>query len=202
MPETEVKTESPRLPVPVPKNYDQARVEGNFWPKFKRVCARVPGAADILALYYYMASGMAPVKHKLAIVATLAYFIMPIDAIPDFLGPLGYTDDVAAAMGLIAFIGSGIMAPYRRHARKWLKGEVGLEADGREGVTASSAPPAAAKAERPGGSGEVPVSGGSGASESEILDVEAEIIEPAQDKPQGSPGEEADREKDARNVPD
>ncbi len=197
MPETDVRTESPRLPVPVPKNYDQARVEGNFWPKFKRICSRVPGAADILALYYYMASGAAPVKHKLSVVATLAYFIMPIDAIPDFLGPLGYTDDVAAAMGLIAFIGTGVMAPYRKHARKWLRGEVGLEAEA--GVASGSASQAAAEAER---------AGESSAPESGILDVEAEIVEPARGEPQddpaddGSDSHDAENGKDAPNVPD
>jgi uncharacterized membrane protein YkvA (DUF1232 family) len=92
----------------------------------------VPGASDILALYFYLNSDLAPIQHKISIIATLAYFIMPLDVIPDFLGPVGYTDDLAAALGLIKFIGSDVMRPYREYARKWLRGEVGLESQTKE----------------------------------------------------------------------
>ncbi len=114
----------PKLPAKIPKEYDEKRVRREFWPKLKRVIAKVPGLADVLALYYYLNSERAPLRHKMSIVATLAYFILPIDAIPDFLGPLGYTDDIAVALGLISFIGSEVMYPYRMYARKWLKGQV------------------------------------------------------------------------------
>lgn len=119
----------PQLPVPIPKAYDEKRVREDFWPKFKRVIAKVPGLADVLALYYYLNSDKAPLRHKVSIIATLAYFILPFDAIPDFLGVLGYTDDVAVALGLISFIGSEVMAPYRAYARKWLRGEVPADMD-------------------------------------------------------------------------
>lgn len=121
-------TEPPALPVPVPDDYDQRRVEEDFWPKLKRVAAEVPGVSDLLALYYYMNSDQAPFQHKVAVVATLAYFIMPVDALPDFFGALGYTDDLAVALGLIRFIGSEKMQPYRKYARRWLKGELSGEA--------------------------------------------------------------------------
>lgn len=114
----------PKPPIPIPAEYDRERVEETFWPKFKRVAAVVPGVADILALYYYMQSEKAPLQHKLSVLATLAYFIMPLDLIPDFLGPIGYVDDIAVAMGLITFIGTDVMKPYRQYARKWLRGQV------------------------------------------------------------------------------
>ncbi len=120
-------TPPPRLPIPIPKEYNEARVRKGFWPKFKRVAAQVPGISEILALYFYLNSDLAPAQHKLSIIATLAYFLIPLDIIPDILGPLGYTDDVFVAMGLIKFIGADIMKPYRAYARKWLKGEVGDE---------------------------------------------------------------------------
>ena len=93
----EPPTVPPALPVPIPKSYDEKRVNANFWPKLKRVAAMVPGVSDVLALYYYMNSEKAPLKHKISILATLAYFIMPLDAVPDFIGALGYVDDVAVA---------------------------------------------------------------------------------------------------------
>lgn len=117
----------PALPVRIPRKYDENRVREGFWPKFKRIASKVPGSAEILALYFYLNSDVAPLQHKISIIATLAYFIMPFDLIPDFL-PLGYTDDVAAALGLIKFIGSDVMRPYRVYARKWLRSEIGPEA--------------------------------------------------------------------------
>lgn len=119
----------PPLPARIPKSYDEPRVRREFWPKLKRVIARVPGLADVLALWYYLNSDLAPLKHKVSILATLAYFILPIDAIPDVLGPLGYTDDIAVALGLIRFIGSEVMLPYRRYARLWLKGQAPTDLD-------------------------------------------------------------------------
>lgn len=124
----------PGLPMKIPREYDEKHVRAGFWPKFKRVAAKVPGASDILALYFYLNSDLAPLQHKISIIATLAYFIMPIDLIPDFLGPLGYTDDVAAALGLIKFIGSEVMQPYRSYAKKWLKSETGAEAKAKSEV--------------------------------------------------------------------
>ncbi len=115
----------PQLPIPIPKDYDRRRVEENFWPKLKRVARSVPGISDILALYFYLNSDVAPLKHKISIVATLAYFIIPLDLIPDYLGPIGYVDDVAVALGLIQFIGADVMKPYRTYARKWLNEGMG-----------------------------------------------------------------------------
>lgn len=120
---TEGKQHSFRLPIELPEKYkDPQKVKEDFWPKFKRVASKVPGVADVLALFFYLNSDRAPASHKLSIVATLAYFIMPMDVVPDFLGPIiGYSDDLALALGLIRFIGTDEMKPYRVYARRWLK---------------------------------------------------------------------------------
>ena len=36
-----------------------------------------------------------PKRAKLIIVGALVYFVSPIDSIPDLLGPLGFSDDIA-----------------------------------------------------------------------------------------------------------
>lgn len=39
-----------------------------------------------------------PVKHKAKLVGVIAYFISPLDAVPEaFVGPAGYVDDIALA---------------------------------------------------------------------------------------------------------
>lgn len=54
-----------------------------------------PMIEQIYALYFMMLSSETPMKSKLMIVGALLYFVSPMDAIPDLLGPLGFSDDVA-----------------------------------------------------------------------------------------------------------
>ncbi len=49
-----------------------------------------------LLLYYALLDGDVPLKDKAIVVGALGYFILPVDFIPDMLGPLGYTDDLSA----------------------------------------------------------------------------------------------------------
>lgn len=120
-------SEPPKPPIPIPADYDEARVRAEFWPKLKRFAARVPGLSDVLSLWFYLRSGKAPQAHKVSILATLAYFVMPLDLIPDWFGALGLTDDVAAALGMIAFLGSETMRPYRALAKRWLAKKSGAD---------------------------------------------------------------------------
>ena len=58
-----------------------------------------------LWLYYAYKSPETPVAAKAVILGALGYFVMPIDAIPDILPVVGYTDDLgvlAAAVGAVA----------------------------------------------------------------------------------------------------
>lgn len=54
-----------------------------------------PVIEQIYALYFMMLSPDTPMKSKLMIVGALLYFVSPMDAIPDLLGPFGFSDDVA-----------------------------------------------------------------------------------------------------------
>lgn len=49
-----------------------------------------------------------PTRTILMVLGALAYFISPIDAIPDFLFPLGYTDDVAVIGLVVASVAKDI----------------------------------------------------------------------------------------------
>lgn len=54
-----------------------------------------PVIEQIYALYFMILSPDTPMKSKLMIVGALLYFVSPMDAIPDLLGPFGFSDDVA-----------------------------------------------------------------------------------------------------------
>lgn len=79
----------------------------SFWAKLKNFAASagkdVVGKA--LLLYYALQSDRVPAWAKTVIVGALAYFISPIDAIPDLMPIVGYTDGLgalAAALGVVA----------------------------------------------------------------------------------------------------
>jgi uncharacterized membrane protein YkvA (DUF1232 family) len=67
----------------------------------------------------------APAKHRLAVLGSFLYLLWPGDMMFDyFMGPLGLTDDLAVLWGLVMFLGSENLKPYRHVARRWLRGEI------------------------------------------------------------------------------
>jgi uncharacterized membrane protein YkvA (DUF1232 family) len=50
----------------------------------------------VLSLYYASLSPETPAWAKAVIGGALAYFVLPIDAIPDLLPLVGFTDDLSA----------------------------------------------------------------------------------------------------------
>ena len=51
----------------------------------------------------------------------LAYFVMPIDAIPDVLAGIGFTDDAAVIAAVIATLGANVRSRHRELAVNALK---------------------------------------------------------------------------------
>ena len=50
--------------------------------------------------------------------AALAYFVSPIDAIPDLLFPVGFTDDGAVMAGAVLQLGAHVTSAHREEARR------------------------------------------------------------------------------------
>ena len=59
------------------------RVRRGFWPKAKRVAAKLPFAEDLLAAYYCAFDRNTPRQLQVALFGALAYFVLPFDVIPD-----------------------------------------------------------------------------------------------------------------------
>ncbi|MDM5236817.1 YkvA family protein [Bacillus cereus] len=69
-----------------------------FWKKVKHV-AKQAGQSVIYAsllLFYVLQRPDVPKRVKIIVIGALVYFITPIDAIPDFVAGIGYTDDLGA----------------------------------------------------------------------------------------------------------
>ena len=96
---------------------DRAHVRKEFWAKMKRVAARLPFAEDLLSAYYCAFDRQTPRHVQAALIGALAYFILPFDAIPDFLPVLGFTDDAAVLATAIKLVASHITPDHRAAAR-------------------------------------------------------------------------------------
>ena len=99
---------------------NEAAIARDFWPKLKRSLARIPFAEDVLAAFYCAFDPATPLKVKGILLAALAYFIMPIDVIPDVLLGLGFTDDMAVLYTAISMIRSHMTQAHRDKAKETL----------------------------------------------------------------------------------
>ena len=99
---------------------DEAKVRRDFWPKVRRVLRRVPFAADLIAAYYCALDPATPVHAKAILLGALAYFIMPVDLVPDFIAMLGFTDDAAVLFMAINRVRQHIRPEHRCRAQDFL----------------------------------------------------------------------------------
>lgn len=74
-----------------------------------------------LKLYYAMDNPKTPVWAKTAIIGALGYFISPIDAIPDIIPVLGYTDDLGVLAAATATVATYIDKDVKTKAKSKMK---------------------------------------------------------------------------------
>ena len=107
-----------RALVPHVMRLNERRVARGFWPKLRRVAAHVPFAGEALALWYCAKDDETPLAAKGMMLAALAYFVLPVDAIPDFIAGLGYADDAAVFTALMAIVGRNLKPKHKLAAKR------------------------------------------------------------------------------------
>lgn len=95
-------------------------VREKFFPKLARVLASVPFAEELVAAYYCAFDKATPLKAKGILIGALAYFILPIDAVPDFILGLGFTDDMAVLLAAFNVVRTHVTQDHRDRARETL----------------------------------------------------------------------------------
>jgi len=88
---------------------DDSALRRSFWRKTRRVAAQIPFAEDLLAAYYCAFDRDTPLQVKATLVGAIAYFVLPIDAIPDMMPVLGFTDDAAVLATAIKLVADHIL---------------------------------------------------------------------------------------------
>ncbi len=101
----------------------EQEVRRGFWSKIKRFAARVPFMEDLVAAYYCALDPKTPIRVRGMLLAALAYFIMPLDVVPDFILGLGFTDDAAVIAIVMSLVSRNISDVHREAARNALDKE-------------------------------------------------------------------------------
>lgn len=96
---------------------DEETVRRGFWRKARRVAAELPFAEDLIAAYYCAFDRRTPLQVKAALVAALAYFVLPFDFVPDVMPVLGFTDDAAVLATALRLVAGHIGPTHRAAAR-------------------------------------------------------------------------------------
>lgn len=97
---------------------DEAKFGSDFMARLKRVAKRIPFAEDLLAAWFCARDPATPRRVRMTLLAALGYFVLPIDAIPDIMPLLGFTDDAAVIAAAIAAVAGSITIEHRERARR------------------------------------------------------------------------------------
>ena len=100
---------------------NEARVRAGFWQKTRATIGKVPFTEDAVAAFHCATHSATPLAARTVLFAALAYFVMPFDAIPDFLLGLGFTDDAAVLLTAYTTARVHITEAHRARARVWLR---------------------------------------------------------------------------------
>jgi uncharacterized membrane protein YkvA (DUF1232 family) len=92
-------------------------VEKDFWRKLLKVAGRIPFAEDLAAAYFCAIDPLTPARVKSVLIGALAYFVIPFDAIPDFVAGFGFTDDAAVLAMAIRLVSKHVKDSHYMKAR-------------------------------------------------------------------------------------
>ena len=106
---------------PAVQKVNEMRVRQGFWPKMRRTAARIPFAGQAMAAWYAAQDPKTPLAAKGLILGALAYFVMPVDAIPDIFAGIGFTDDAAVIAAVLATLGAHLKPRHHDQAAQALK---------------------------------------------------------------------------------
>lgn len=109
---------------------DENRVRDGFWRKVNMVAARIPIIEEIVAGYFCAIDPSTPSRARYILFGALAYFVLPLDWVPDFLLGLGFTDDIAVLTAAFTAIRMNLKPGHYVAARKALAKLAGRPSQG------------------------------------------------------------------------
>ncbi len=110
-------------PSPEKARADEKRVRAGFWNKVRTAAGRIPFIEDVVAGYFCALDPATPSRARYILFGALAYFVLPLDWVPDILIGFGFTDDIAVLAAAMTAIRSNLKDSHYNAARKALASE-------------------------------------------------------------------------------
>jgi uncharacterized membrane protein YkvA (DUF1232 family) len=96
---------------------DEEALSRSFFAKLLRLVSRLPFAEELLAAWYCAFDRATPTHVKATLVGAIAYFVLPLDVVPDLVPLMGFTDDAAVLALAIRSIAAHMTDSHRAAAR-------------------------------------------------------------------------------------
>ena len=107
-------------PEPRDPSRDESRVRAKFFKTLKKAARQIPFMDELVAAYYCALDPASPPRVRGTLLAALAYFVLPFDAVPDFLLGIGFGDDVTVLLAAIGLVRAHIKDEHLEAARTTL----------------------------------------------------------------------------------
>jgi uncharacterized membrane protein YkvA (DUF1232 family) len=112
----------------IPMPGQEELVRRSFWHKVRRTLGRVPFLDRAVAAYYAATDPATPMHAKAMLFAALAYFILPLDLVPDIFAGIGFTDDGTVLMLALQAMAPHVSDAHVARAHRFLGAEADLQA--------------------------------------------------------------------------
>ncbi|MFD1695926.1 YkvA family protein [Roseibium aestuarii] len=99
------------------------RIRDGVFRTARKASRQIPFLDEVLAAYYCLRDPATPARVRWTVTAALAYFVLPLDAVPDFILGLGFGDDATVLLAALSAIRGHIKPEHRDKARDALARE-------------------------------------------------------------------------------
>jgi uncharacterized membrane protein YkvA (DUF1232 family) len=93
------------------------RVRSRFWATLRKAARAIPFSEELVAAYYCALDPATPHRVRGVLLAALAYFVLPFDAVPDIIAGAGFADDVTILIAAISAVRAHITPRHRQAAK-------------------------------------------------------------------------------------
>ena len=108
-----------------PEEEQKKTIRQKLMTTVRKAARQVPFMEDVVAGYFCALDPATPSKMRATVLASLAYFVLPLDVIPDFLIGIGFGDDATVLLAALAMIRSHMRPDHYQAAKEALKdGEI------------------------------------------------------------------------------
>lgn len=104
-------------------------VQRGFWAKLRRLTGRVPFVLDLAAAWYCAMDRHTPAHVKAILMGALAYFVVPVDIVPDVMIGFGLVDDATVLATAVSSVAGHIGPHHFEKARHALAFETEVTGD-------------------------------------------------------------------------